>query len=129
MNRADVIGGVLRRPALTRPPLAHELGERLVQGLGVRSSLVDWTATVPQLADAIDTALTAFDAATVGAIAGSAAAGHALVIEHRGRDLVSTCQCGRRLGLIRPDTRLDALAVPWIQHTSTTLAAAARATG
>lgn len=127
MNRSDVLAGVLRRPVLARPVLAHELREHLVQGLGAGSTAVEWSATVPQLAEALDTALVRFDAATVGAIAGSAAAGHALVIEHRGPDLVGTCQCGRRLGLTRPDGRLDALAVPWIQHTSTALAAAAAA--
>lgn len=128
MNRAETIAGVLRRPVLTRPNVGREMGERLVQGLGARSTLVEWTATVPQLADAIDTALAKVDAATAGALAGSVAAGHALVISYRGRDLVGTCQCGRRLGVIRPDTRLDALAVPWIRHTTTDLAAAAART-
>ena len=125
MNRADTIAAVLRRPILERPPLAYELAERQVQGVGARSTVVEWTATVPQLADAIDLALGKVDAATVAAMAGSAAAGHALVVEYQGCDLVGTCQCGRRLGLIRPGTRLDALAVPWIRHTSTDLAAAA----
>ncbi|MFI8531092.1 hypothetical protein ACIGMX_12665 [Streptomyces aquilus] len=110
MNRAETIADVLRRPVLTRPVLAHEVSERLVQGLGARSTVVEWTATVPQLADAIDTAL---------------GAGHALVIERQGGDLIGTCQCGRRLGRINPATRLDALAVPWERHTSGALAATA----
>lgn len=125
MNRADTIAAVLRCPVLQRPVLAHELRGRLVQGLGPGSTVAEWTATLPQLAEAIDTALTAMDAATAGAMAGSLAAGHALVVENRGPDLVGTCQCGRRLGLIRPGTRLDALAVPWIAHTTSALAAAA----
>lgn len=110
MNRADTIAAVLRRPVLQRPVLAHELRGRLVQGLAPGSTMAEWTATVPQLAEAIDTAL---------------AAGHALVIENRGPDLIGTCQCGRPLGRIRPGTRLDALAVPWITHTTAALASAA----
>ena len=102
MNRAETIAGVLRRPVLKRPVLAHEVSERLVQGLGARSTVVEWTATVPQLAEAIDTAL---------------GADHALIVEYHGIDLVGTCQCGRRLGRINPATRLDALAVPWVRHT------------
>ncbi|MGW5509935.1 hypothetical protein ACWEV9_19490 [Streptomyces albogriseolus] len=57
-SRTDVIAGVLRRPRLKRPVLAHELRQALVQGLGSGTE-VRWTATVPQLAEAIDTALTA----------------------------------------------------------------------
>lgn len=111
MNRAETIAGALRRPDLQRwPVLGHELSECLVQGLGPRSSLVEWTATVPQLARVIDTALSA---------------GHALVVECHGLDVVGTCQCGRRLGRIRPGTPLDALAVPWERHTSSALAATA----
>lgn len=125
MNRADAIAAALRRPVLERPLLAHELRGPLVQGLGSGSTVAEWTASVPQLTEAIDTALTKLDAATAGAMAGSAAAGHALVVSYRGRDLVGTCQCGRRLGYINPGTRLDALAVPWIQHTTNSLAAAA----
>ncbi|MET9815283.1 hypothetical protein [Streptomyces sp. NPDC006355] len=56
-SRTDTIAAVLRRPRLHRPALAHELSERLVQGLGPRSTETEWTATVPQLAEAIDTAL------------------------------------------------------------------------
>ncbi|MEU2780582.1 hypothetical protein [Streptomyces sp. NPDC007110] len=57
--RTEVIAGVLRRPRLKRPVLAHELRERLVQGLGAGSTDVEWTATIPQVAEAIDAALTA----------------------------------------------------------------------
>ncbi|WP_329597786.1 hypothetical protein OIE43_18940 [Streptomyces pseudovenezuelae] len=124
MNRADAIAAVLRRPVLERQLLAHELRGPMVQGIGSGSTVVEWTASVPQLAEAIDTALANVDAAAAAAMAGSAAAGHALVIEHRGGDLVGTCQCGRRLGYIHPGTRLDALAVPWIRHTAPVLAAA-----
>lgn len=123
--RVDVIAEALRRPDLQRPLLGHELRGRLLQGLGPGSTEAEWTATVPQLADAIDTALARVDAAAVGALGGTAAAGHALVVEYFGLDLVGTCQCGRRLGRIRPGTRLDALAVPWTAHTSAELAAAA----
>ncbi|WP_329338542.1 hypothetical protein OG866_26965 [Streptomyces sp. NBC_00663] len=111
MTRAETIADVLRRPVLKRPVLAHELRGRLVQGLGAGSTAAEWTATVPQLAEAIDAAL---------------GAGHALVIEHQGGDLVGTCQCGRRLGRINPATRLDALAVPWVRHTEERTAAAVR---
>jgi len=121
-TRAEIIAGVLRRPSLKRPVLAHELRERLVQGLGPGTTEAEWTATVPQLADAIGTALAAFDTATAAAASGSEAAGHALVVAYRGRDLVGICQCGRVLGHIGPGTRLDALAVPWIRHTDLTAA-------
>jgi hypothetical protein len=112
-TRTDVIADVLRRPVLLRPVLGHELRERLVQGIGPASTAAEWTATVPQLAEAIDTALTAAD-------------GHALVIAHDGFDLIGTC-CGRVLGRIRPGTHLDALAAPWIRHTSARPAARASA--
>jgi len=55
--RTDTIAAVLRRPRLKRPLLAHELRQHVVQGLGPGTTAADWTATVPQLADAIDTAL------------------------------------------------------------------------
>lgn len=129
MNRADIIASVLRHPPLTRPVLAHELRGRLVQGLEPASTVADWTATVPQLADAIDSALAAADAATAAQAvtaetAGTPAAGHALVVAYDGADLVGICQCGHRLGRIRPGTRLDVLAVPWLQHTDLELPAA-----
>lgn len=102
-TRTDVIADVLRRPVLRRPVLGHELRERLVQGLGPASTEAEWTATVPQLAEAIDTAL-------------GADVIHGLVVQYDGIDMVGTCQCGQRLGRIRPGTRLDALTVPWERH-------------
>ncbi|MFF9043291.1 hypothetical protein [Streptomyces parvulus] len=57
ISRTDTIAAVLRRPRLTRPVVAHELRERLVQGLVPGGTTTDWTATVPQLAEAIATAL------------------------------------------------------------------------
>ncbi|MFB7597213.1 hypothetical protein [Streptomyces sp. NPDC056160] len=56
-SRTDTIAAVLRRPVLKRPVLGHELRERLVQGLGPGTTVAAWTATVPQLAEAIETAL------------------------------------------------------------------------
>ncbi|MGW0599930.1 hypothetical protein ACWD11_22640 [Streptomyces sp. NPDC002776] len=125
MTRADSIASVLHRPALHRPLLGHELRGRLVQGLGAGSTVAEWTATVPQLAEAIDTALTVHDARAAAAAADPAAAGHALGIQHRGPDMVGVCQCGRVLGRITPGTRLDALAVPWERHTGAALSATA----
>ncbi|WP_055535664.1 hypothetical protein [Streptomyces graminilatus] len=52
----DIIAAVLRRPVFRRPIVGHELRGSQVQLLG-RNSDVTWTATVPQLAEAIDTAL------------------------------------------------------------------------
>ncbi len=117
MSRAETIAAVLRRPDLDRPLLGHELRGRLVQGLAPASTGVEWTATVPQLAAAIDTALTVSDASEAAHTADAEASGHALGIQHRGGDLVGVCQCGRTLGRITPGTPLDALAVPWLHHT------------
>lgn len=125
MDRTDVIAGVLRRPALRRRLLGHELRGRLIQGLARDSTVPEWIATIPQLAEDLDTAVTAADAAAAAITAASAGAGHALVVEQRGIDLVGTCQCGRPLGRIRPGSPLDALAVPWITHTTDALAASA----
>ncbi|MFD5656971.1 hypothetical protein [Streptomyces hirsutus] len=55
--RTDTIAAVLRRPRLQRPVLAHELREYLVQGIGPAGTDTKWTATVPQIAEAIVTAL------------------------------------------------------------------------
>ncbi|MFJ6386418.1 hypothetical protein ACIQJT_02295 [Streptomyces sp. NPDC091972] len=128
MTRTEAIAAVLRRPVLERPLLAHELRGPMVQGLGSGTTVVEWEASVPQLAEAIDLALAQADASTAAAMAGSAAAGHALVVEDRGGDLVGICQCSRVLGRINPGTRLDALAVPWIRHTGSGLTAAATRT-
>lgn len=116
-TRADLIAAVLRRPVLRRPVLARELRERLVQGLGAGSTVAEWTATLPQLAEAIDTALIDGEVRAT-APRGSIAGGHALIVEARGRDLVGACQCGTVLGRINPGTPLDALAVPWERHTA-----------
>ncbi|MFE9935897.1 hypothetical protein [Streptomyces hirsutus] len=56
-TRTDTIAAVLRRPRLQRPVLAHELREHLVQGVGPAGTDKEWTATVPQIAEAIDAAL------------------------------------------------------------------------
>ncbi|MGW2170364.1 hypothetical protein ACWC1C_07510 [Streptomyces sp. NPDC001705] len=56
-SRTDTIAAVLRHPRLTRPVVAHELRERLVQGLVPGGTATDWTATVPQLAEAIHVGL------------------------------------------------------------------------
>jgi hypothetical protein len=55
-DRVGIITGVLYRPTLRRPPVGHELRQAVVQLLG-RNSDVTWTATVPQIAEAIDTVL------------------------------------------------------------------------
>lgn len=55
-SRIDVIAAALRRPLLRRPVVGRELRGSIVQSLG-RNSDVTWSATVPQIAEAIDTAL------------------------------------------------------------------------
>ncbi|MEU8555912.1 hypothetical protein AB0C80_18250 [Streptomyces anthocyanicus] len=57
ISRTDTIAAALRRPRLTRPVVAHELRERMVQGLEPGGTTTDWTATVPQLAEAINAQL------------------------------------------------------------------------
>ena len=171
-SRTDLIAAVLRRPRLKRPLVAHELRGCLVQGIGPGSTDVDWQTTVPQLAEAIDTALQAAqereekdtqrriqrragestaraelltvlqdagynreaavdlvarafrephagqtDSAAVESLAG----GHALVMEFGGRELIGSCQCGRRLGRITSLESADALAGLWERHTTTEL--------
>jgi hypothetical protein len=56
-SRAELIAAVLRKPKFWRPVLGHELREHVVECLGPGSTEPRWTATVPQLAEAIDTAL------------------------------------------------------------------------
>lgn len=56
-TRAQMIAAALHRPTLRRPHVGHEVRSGVVQLLG-RSTDPDWTATIPQLAEAIDTALT-----------------------------------------------------------------------
>ena len=57
------------------------------------------------------------------------AGGHALIVQYGDCELLGSCQCGRRLGRITPDKRLDALAVPWERHTCTELPILARPNG
>ncbi len=56
-SRTDTIAAVLRRPRIKRQVLAHELRGRLVQSTAPGGTTVDWSATVPQLAEAIDVEL------------------------------------------------------------------------
>lgn len=56
-NRVDVIAAALHRPPLRRPFVGHEVRSGVVQLHG-RSTDPDWTATIPRLAEAIDSALT-----------------------------------------------------------------------
>lgn len=56
-TRAQVIAAALHKPNLRRPHVGHEVRSGVVQLLG-RSTDPDWTATIPQLAEAIDSALT-----------------------------------------------------------------------
>ncbi|MET9140517.1 DUF6895 family protein [Streptomyces parvulus] len=56
-SRTDTIAAVLRHPRVKRVTLAHELGGRMVQSTAPGGTTVDWSATVPQLAEALNTAL------------------------------------------------------------------------
>ncbi|MBE4790971.1 hypothetical protein [Streptomyces caniscabiei] len=55
-GRVDVIAAALHRPPLRRPFVGHEVRSGVVQLLG-RGTDPDWTATIPQLAEAIESAL------------------------------------------------------------------------
>ncbi|MFF9279566.1 hypothetical protein [Streptomyces griseosporeus] len=44
------------------------------------------------------------------------AGGHALVVEYGDCDVIGSCQCGRALGRIRPNGRLDGLVGLWERH-------------
>ncbi|MDX2520546.1 MULTISPECIES: hypothetical protein [Streptomyces] len=57
-DRADIIAAALRTPNLGRPYVGCELRGPLVQLLGPASDPI-WTASVPQLAEAIDNAIRA----------------------------------------------------------------------
>lgn len=122
-SRADMIAAVLRRPVLRRPFLAHELRGAMVQGLAPGSSESRWTATVQQLADAIDTALAASEEKDIPA--GSATAGsqgtaftpHALVLELDGLDFRASCRCGRAIGRTPQGRPVEGLVGLWEQHT------------
>ncbi|WP_320784143.1 hypothetical protein [Streptomyces sp. CRN 30] len=49
------------------------------------------------------------------------AGGHALIVEHGDCEFHGSCQCGRRLGILRPDAPIDRLAGAWERHTLTEL--------
>jgi hypothetical protein len=57
------------------------------------------------------------------------AGGHALIVQYGDRELHGSCQCGRRLGLIRPDKPMDGLGALWERHTCTELPTAAAPVG
>lgn len=118
-SRVDLIAAVLRRPRLLRPVVAHELRERLVQGVGAGSTVVDWVATVPQLAEAIDTALTAEEKDTPVQGAPSTplpSDGHALIVRTVGVDLLGSCQCGRPIGRTPRARSMDGMTGLWESH-------------
>ncbi|MEU3683720.1 hypothetical protein AB0E99_22670 [Streptomyces sp. NPDC030592] len=168
-SRTDTIARVLRRPRIKRVTLAHELGGRMVQSTAPGGTTVDWSATVPQLAEAIDTALedqeqkdtrgraqrsaggatareeilavlesAGYNTAAAAELLARAhreprttpadtefpetlAGGHALVVEYGDCEFHGSCQCGRRLGTVRPSTPVDVLAAKWERHTCTEL--------
>jgi hypothetical protein len=55
-TRVDVIAAALHKPSLRRPYVGRELRSGVLQLHG-RSTDPDWTATIPQIAEAIDSAL------------------------------------------------------------------------
>jgi len=121
MSRTDTIAAVLRRPHLLRPIVAHELRGPLVQGLD-RGTTVAWQATVPQLAEAIDTALQE-EEKDIPADAGTAftalpSDGHALIIRPVGGDFIGSCQCGQALGRTPRTKPVDHLVGLWERHTA-----------
>ncbi|MEV8124825.1 hypothetical protein AB0P07_12030 [Streptomyces sp. NPDC085944] len=179
-SRTDTIAAVLRRPRLTRPVVAHELRERLVQGLEPGGTATEWTATVPQLAEAINTKLeereareqkdtrgraqrpaggatareeilavlesAGYNTAAAAELLARAhreprtnppdlasretlAGGHALVVEYGDCEFHGSCQCGRRLGTVRPSTPVDVLAAKWERHTCTEVHALSASNG
>ncbi|MFF7901218.1 hypothetical protein ACFZCV_20835 [Streptomyces sp. NPDC007920] len=132
-SRTDIVADVLRAPVLQRKVLAHEMREHLVQGIDPRSTQTRWTATVPQLAEAIITALreadreekdipadstTARHQGTTSTARTAASTGHALIIQPAGGDFVGTCQCGRRIGRTPQNKPLDGLVGLWERHTN-----------
>lgn len=123
-SRTDTVAAALRHPKLLRPVLAHELRGAVVQGFGPGSSEARWTATVPQLAEAIDTALTEAEekdipagSNTVGS-QGTAFTPHALVLEPDGLDFRAVCRCGRPIGRTPQGRSLDGLVGLWEQHSA-----------
>ncbi|WP_330349622.1 hypothetical protein [Streptomyces sp. NBC_00582] len=116
-SRIDVIAAALRKPDLQRAFLGHELRGALVQGLGPGSTVPEWTATVPMLAEAVDTALTGAEEKDITAAAGTPSTPHALAIKFDGVDLVGVC-CGRVIGRTPPDRPLaPGLIGLWQRHT------------
>ncbi|MEU9424291.1 hypothetical protein AB0D87_15905 [Streptomyces sp. NPDC048342] len=119
----DAIAAVLRNPTFRRPVLGQELRGAMVQGLGSGSGSSEprWIATVPQLAEAIDTALTRAeekDTPAGGTTAGTGTADtpHALVISRTEHDFVGVCECGRAIGRTPRTRHLDGLVGLWEQH-------------
>ncbi|MEU5908880.1 MULTISPECIES: hypothetical protein [Actinomycetes] len=133
-SRTDIVAAVLRGPVLRRPVLAHEMREHLVQGLDPRSTQTRWTATVPQLAEAIVTALqeadreekdipagsTARHTGTASTARAEAPTSHALILERAGHDVIGTCRCGRAIGRTPQNKPFDALVGLWERHTNPT---------
>ncbi|MEU9149165.1 hypothetical protein AB0D59_01090 [Streptomyces sp. NPDC048417] len=118
----DTIAAALTHPRFRRPIVGHELRGPMVQGLGPRSTEPRWTATVPQLAEAIDTALTLAEekdtpaGSTTAGSTGTADTPHALAIRLVGPDLVGSCHCGRAIGRTPRTRSLDGLVGLWEQH-------------
>lgn len=117
--RIDTIAAALRGPELQRQFLGHELRGALVQGVGAGSTEVVWTATVPMLAEAIDTALTKAEEAEEKDIpTGTPSTPHALVLEADDIDLIGSCRCGRRIGRTPQRRSVDGLVGLWERHVS-----------
>lgn len=120
--RVDAIATVLRIPTLRRPIVGQELRGPVVQGLGPGSSEARWTATVPQLAEAIDTALAKAEekdipaGSTTAGRTGTAFTPHALVLELDGLDFRAVCRCGRPIGRTPQGRSTDGLVGLWEQH-------------
>lgn len=119
--RVDAIAAVLRIPTLRRPIVGQELRGPVVQGLGPGSSEARWTATVPQLAEAIDTALAKAEekdipASSTAGSTGTAFTAHALVLELDGLDFRAVCRCGRPIGRAPQGRSTDGLVGLWEQH-------------
>jgi len=120
MSRTDTIAAVLRRPTLLRPIVAHELRGPLVQGLD-RGTTVAWQATVPQLAEAIDTALQEEEKdipARGTAFTALPSDGHALIVRPVGGDFLGSCQCGQAIGRTPRTKPVDHLVGLWERHTA-----------
>lgn len=115
-GRLNTIATALRAPNLERRFLGHELRGALVQGVYANSTEVSWSATVPMLAEAIDTALTRAEEKDTPADAGAPSTPHALVLEAHGVDLVGTCRCGRSIGRTPLGRHIDGLIGLWEQH-------------